>query len=249
MNTSILIRTTALTLGFAAAGVGCFASYEAAARADGGYLMVAAPVVALAAAIVPAYVEVAWRARQYVKAIALLAVFLPCAATVFYTAVERVHAAKAGGEAQRTSLRQAVDRAETELAGAKAAKTAATAAANRLRGLEGKACKVACLSAKASETAAASRVAVAETALAAAQAKAVTEADIKQPDWLLPLALDITGMALIWAGFTLGRAPVPVPAILTLGQIAARKGVETKKRNRRLRAKARRNGPKLAVSR
>jgi hypothetical protein len=231
----------------AAAGVGCFAAYEAAAKADGGYLMVAAPVVALAAALIPAYFDRALRDRQWLRGIVLFIVWVPCALTVFYTAAERVHLAKASGEAQRAALHQVVERAKAELAEANQAKAAATTAANRIRGLDGKACRVTCLSIKATEVAAISRAANAETALAAAEARAVTEASIKQPEWLQPLALDLAGIMLIGAGFGLGRKPAPLP-VVTDRQKAARKGLKTKRRNKRNREKARKIGPQLAVS-
>jgi len=243
-TTLTLIRSTALTVGAAAAGVGCYAAYEAAAKADGGYLMIAAPVVALAAAVIPAYAEMALKSRQFVKALALFVVFLPCAATVFYTAAERVHLAKAGGEAQRAALRTVVERAAADLAEAKAQKAAATTAANRVRGLEGKACKVACLSAKVTETATAGRVAEAEAALAAAEAKAVAEGQIKAPEWLQPLALDLAGIILIAVRSNLGRIPATV---VTPAQKAARKGVKTKRKKKLAQAKWRQNGPKLAA--
>jgi hypothetical protein len=246
-KTLLFIRITALTVGAAAAGVGCYASYEASAKADGGYLMVAAPIVALAAAIIPAFFERAIHDRQLIRAAALFLVWLPCVATVFFTAVERVHFAKAGGEAQRSALHEVVDRAKANLSDANTFLVTATAAANKVRGLEGKACMRSCLSAKATEQAAKTRVADAEAALAVAESKAVAEASMKQPEWLLPLALEVAGMILIAAGFGLGKKPVSVAPVLTKSQIAARKGVETKKRKARLRAKARKNGPKLAV--
>ena len=179
MLVTLSIRTTALAVGAAAAGVGMYAAYEAAARADGGYLMVAAPIVALAAALLPAYAEVAWRARQRLKALVLLAVWLPCASSVFFVASERFHAAKALGEAQRAASHSVADRAAADLADARTASKAATAAADKVRGRDAKACKAACLSVKASETAAQDRLAKAEAALAAAQGKAVTEASLK----------------------------------------------------------------------
>ncbi len=211
------VRATALAVGFAAAGVGCFAAYEYAAKMDGGYLMIAAPIVALIAALTPCYFEIAFHDRQWVRGLALLAIWGASAAVVFYAATERTHTAKAGAEAERSSLRLIADRAQTELTQAKAAKNAATAAANRIRGLDSKACKpITCQSVKATEEAAINRLSIAEKALAAAEAKAVTESGIKQPDWLLPVALDIAGMVLISTGFGLGRrtpaAPTPAPA-------------------------------------
>jgi hypothetical protein len=114
-TTLTLLRTSAIALGASAAGVGCYAAYEAAAKADGGYLCVAAPVVALAAALIPCFFDRAIHDRQFFRGLVLFVIWLPCAATVFYTGAERVHAAKAGGEAQRTALRLVVDRAQAQL--------------------------------------------------------------------------------------------------------------------------------------
>jgi len=254
-TTIILARVTCLTVGAALAAVGMFASYDAAIQSGSKYLMIAAPLIALAAPLVMVFVEIAVEARQHVKALALLTVFGLCAATVFYTAAERNHAGRAVGEAQRIAYRAAVTRATAELADAKAAAKDATAKADKVRGLDAKACRKTCLNAKASETAAAERVAAAEKAMAVAEATAVTESDLKQPDWLLPASVDIANMVLIWVGFGLGRMPVPskpeAPA-LTKRQIAARKGLETKKQNKRQREKAkqaRKAGFKVAASR
>lgn len=141
---------------------------------------------------------------------------------VFYTAAERVHAAKALGEAQRTASRSVADRAVADLADAKAPAKAATAAADKVRGRDAKACKATCLSIKASETAAIERLARAEAALAAAQGRAVTEASLRQPDWLQPLAFDLAGIVLVGVGFGLGRgkAPASVPPSTRRGSSA-----------------------------
>jgi hypothetical protein len=202
--TTYIARGACLSVGVALAGIGMYASYEAAAQSGSAYLMIAAPLVALAAPLVMVFVEIAIEARQYVKALALLAVFGLTAATVFYTAVERNHAGRAVGEAQHTAYRIAVDRANKELIEAKADAQAKTAAADKVRGQEGDKCKKACQNIKASEKAAAERLAAAKKALADADALAVTESDIKQPDWLMPASVDVTNMVLIWVGFGLG---------------------------------------------
>lgn len=203
----IVIRSTALALGFAMAGVGMYASYIA--YADSGYLMVAAPLVALAAALLPAYAELAWKSRQHVKALALILVWLPCFAMVVLNAIERNHAAKAGGEAERAAMHTAASRAQAELADAKAAAKDATLAANKIRGVEK--CGPKCLSSKATETAAIARVAAAEKALTTADGHAVAESATKAPTWLLPVALEVASMFLVACGFGLGRAkPAPI---------------------------------------
>lgn len=204
-----LIRAAAVAVGLAAAGVGCYAAYEAAAKADGGYLMIAAPIVALLAALIPILFEIAFRDRQWIRGLVLFAVWVPCVAVVFYSATERNHLAKAGAEAERSALRLIADRAKAELTGANAAKAGAIAAANKVRGVEGHDCKLSCLSIKATEQAAIGRAGQAEKALAAAEARAVTESEIKQSDWWLPLALDLAGIFMISTGFNLGRLPAP----------------------------------------
>lgn len=238
MKVVILARTTALVTGFSAAAVGAFATYEAA---PAGYLKVAAPIVAFSAALLPVFAEHAAHHRQWFRAAALLACFVPAAATVFFTAAERVHLAKAEGEAERSAIRLLVDRTTGDLTEAKAAAKVATAAADKVRGKLN--CKTQCLSLKASETAALSRVADAEAALKTAQAKAVTESDLKAPSWLLPAALDVAGIVLLSCGFGLGRLPAaPVEEKLTKRQIAARKGAATRRKRANLRKTTVKNG-------
>lgn len=255
--TTYIARGTCLMVGAALAGVGMHASYEAAAKVGNEYLMVAAPLIALAAPSTGVFVEIAVLARQYLKALALLLVFGLCSATVFYTAAERNHDGRAVGEAQRLASRTTAERAERELADAKSARFAAIAKADKVRGIPEAKCKTVCKSTLASEQAAKQRVADAEQAVRDATSHAVTDSTVQQADWLMPLAIDFASVVMLWAGFGLGsiseRKPVqaaaPAEPELTPRQIAARKGVETKRKNRELRNKARRTGPKLAVSR
>jgi hypothetical protein len=269
--TIYIARGTCLAVGAALAGVSMHASYEAAARVGNDYLMIAAPLVALAAPSTAVFIEIACNARQYLKALALLLVFGLCSATVFYTAAERNHDGRAVAEAQRVASRTTAERAERELSEAKADAKAATLAANKVRGAEK--CGPKCQSIKASETAAISRVAAAEQAVRNASSHAVTDSSIQQADWLMPLAIDFASVVMLWAGFGLGRiknepkvitetvyvvepvmieVPAKAPEVKvdtpvaeekvpakkrsrrpTAHQIAARKGVETKKRKLR----------------
>lgn len=257
MNTTSFVivsaRVSALALGIGAVGVSCFAAYAAAASVDGGYLTVAAPLVALSAAALPAYAEVAIHHRQWARLACLMTVWTLCAATVFFAAVERTHFAKAGGEAQRAAMHTAAERAAADLTEAKTAAKGATVAADKVRGKDTPRAKAALQS----ETAALVRVETARAAVKTAESQAVAESDMKAPDWLLPLSLDLVGMVLISAAFGLGCheskpevkiAPAVETSALTKRQIAARKGVETKRRNAKLREKARNSRPKLAVA-
>jgi hypothetical protein len=89
-------RCASIGLGVVAAALGCWGAYEFGCKLEGGasYLSIAAPVIALAAALIPPLAENAWRQRQYAKSLFWCAVLFPAAATVFFGAAERVHLAK-----------------------------------------------------------------------------------------------------------------------------------------------------------
>jgi hypothetical protein len=248
ITVNLLKRTVALTLGTALAGVDAYATYEAAARADGGYLMLAAPLVALSAVVLPVLWDHCLAEKRGFRALVLFLAWLPCAAVVFYAAAERVHLSKGVAESERASIRAAADRAKVELTEAKTALAAATAAADKVRGLTDKQCHKTCLSIRATEIAAQDRVRGAEGALKAAEATAVTESNLKAADWLLPLSLNLGGLVLVWTGLAPAKdseVPQQVPVPLTKRQEGARRGHKTRKRNERLRAKARETGPQL----
>src|SRR6266576_238638 len=114
-----VLKVSLIGLGTLAAGIGCYGAYEQSATMSGGYLMVAAPVVALASAVIPYFAEEAWKAGHWLKAVVLALILVPAAATVFFAAAERVHIAKAGAEAERASMRSAVTMAERGLDEAK----------------------------------------------------------------------------------------------------------------------------------
>src|SRR4026207_1133703 len=100
--------------GTACASLVCYGAFEFAYRLEGSvsYLVIAAPVVALTAALIPPLAEAIWRSGAYIKALLWWATLIPAGAVVFYSASERIHAAKGGGEAERAALRSAVTRAE-----------------------------------------------------------------------------------------------------------------------------------------
>src|SRR5262245_48669187 len=117
-----MLKLSLLTLGIAAAALGCYGSFEQAMKTEGSisYLVLAAPVVAAAAALVPYFAEAAWHRKHRLKAIVWALVLIPTAATAFFAAVERTHGAKAGVEAERAAARAAVARAEDALVDARA---------------------------------------------------------------------------------------------------------------------------------
>src|SRR5262249_10622363 len=138
-----------VVIGIAVAGLGGFAAYTFGVQLEGGvsYLALAAPVIAVAAALIPPIAEAAWASRQRVKALLWWAVLIPAAACVFYSAAERVHTAKAGAQAERQALRGVVDRAKDELALAKADQAKAQAEARKAEAR--KTCNAACREAQA----------------------------------------------------------------------------------------------------
>lgn len=245
--TTYLARGTCLTFGIALAYVGAKASYAAAALTGNEYLMTAAPLIAILAPVAAIMIEIAVEARQHVKALALLLVFGLGSATVFYTAVERNHDGRAVGEAQRLESRKAADRATQALIEAKADAKAKTAAADKLRGRTTRAATAAL----ESEAAANKRVVAAEQAVRDASSHAVTDSGIQQADWLMPMAIDVANMVLIWVGFGLGRIerePVQAPVDLAKRDRQMKK-MQTELTKLRQREKARKNGPKLVAKR
>jgi hypothetical protein len=199
---STAVRAVALTLGFVLGGLGAYGAYQLQASMDGpaSYLAFAAPAIVISGLLIPCFAVRAWQAGHKVMSIALWAVLIPAGAVEFYSAAERVHASKAGAAAELSAAGDAAVRAKADLAEAKVAADKATVTANKVRGLEGKACTAKCLSIRASETAARGRVSAAETALRHAQGQAVAEAQLKAPVWLLPTALILVAFMLVSFG-------------------------------------------------
>jgi hypothetical protein len=199
---STAARTVALIIGFVLGGLGAYGAYQLQALIDGpaSYLAFAAPAIVISGLLIPCFAVRAWRAGHKVMSIALWAILIPAGAVEFYSAAERVHASKAGAAAELSAAADAAIRAKADLAEAKAGADKATAAADKVRGLEGKACTAKCLSIRASETAARGRVSAAETALRHAQGQAVAEAQLKAPVWLLPTALILVAFMLVSFG-------------------------------------------------
>lgn len=200
-----MLKLSILSVGVATAGLSAYGAFEQAAKSDGGYLMIAAPVVALAAALVPYFAECAWKAKQRFHAIVWVLCLIPCGATVFFAATERVHLAKAGLESERAAFRSAVVRAETSLQETKVEAQKAEADAKTWRTKSKKACDpITCLK-KWDDAAGAARARVqdAQNDVTKARAKAAEEPPLVAPVWLLPVALDFVSFAAIWLGLSI----------------------------------------------
>ena len=131
------IRPGALVLGIVCSGLGMYGAYEFAFRLEGNsvtYLVLAAPVIAGAAAIMPVFAEATWRQGQPLKSLLWWLALVPAGAVVFVSAAERVHTAKAGAEAERSAHRSAAERARGTLAKTEANVAKARADANKARG-------------------------------------------------------------------------------------------------------------------
>ena len=115
------VRLGALALGLTCAGLGCFGAWEFALKLEGAvtYLVVAAPVIAACAALIPVIAEATWRDGNYLKALLWWVALVPAGAVVFFSAAERVFVAKAGAQAERVALRSAASRAQAALTGPK----------------------------------------------------------------------------------------------------------------------------------
>jgi hypothetical protein len=199
-----LHKVTAMALGSVCSGLGCYGAFEFAHKLEGAfsYLVIAAPVVALTAALIPPLAEATWRSGAYLKAFLWWAALIPAAAVVFYSATERVHAAKASGEAERAALRSAVTRAQTALAEAKTEYAKAQAEADKVRGW--RECGPKCTGIKATAEAKRELAVEAEAKLVKAESVAKQEAPLKAPAWLLSAALDAVAFMAIWTGLSTG---------------------------------------------
>jgi hypothetical protein len=195
-----VIRLGALALGLTCAALGCYGAVEFAYRLEGQvtYLVLAAPVIAATAALIPPIAEATWRAGHTFKAVLWWAVLLPAGAVVFFSAVERVHTAKAGAEAERGALRGAASRAEVTLSKAEAELVKARADANKARGQ--RQCGPECRARLATEASAQGDVEAARQAVLQAERKATSESPFKAPVWLLPAALDAVAFMALWTG-------------------------------------------------
>ena len=100
-----VVRLGALALGMVCSCLGMYGAFEFALKLEGNavtYIVLAAPVIAGAAAIIPVFAEATWRERAYLKALLWWAALVPAGAVVFFSAAERVHVAKAGAQAERS---------------------------------------------------------------------------------------------------------------------------------------------------
>lgn len=204
-------RRAALACGVALAALGAYGSWDYAKGLEGtiSYVVLAAPVVALAAGILPAVAEWQWREGAWLKAALLWVAFGLCAVTVAGAVAERMHTAKAQGEAHRAALRTAVERAQSEYQAKLKETTPASEAKDRTIGW--KTCGPSCVAIRAKSDRLNTELATARMALANAEQAAVAEAPLKLPSWWIAAAMSVTEVLLIWAGLTGPRPKEAAP--------------------------------------
>jgi hypothetical protein len=193
-------------LGLVCAALGAYGAFEFAHKLEGGtvtYLVLAAPVIAVTAALIPPIAEVAWRSGHSLKALLWWAVLVPAGAVVLVSASERVHVAKAGAEAERSAYRNAATRAQAALTKSEASLAKARAEANAARAQ--KQCGPICRTKLSAEATAQADVDAARRELLSAESRATTDSPLQAPVWLLPAALDLVAFMATWTGLT-GRA-------------------------------------------
>lgn len=195
-------RIVATLIGIGLAGLGAWGAYEYALRLEGQvtYLVIAAPLVALMAALIPPLAERTWRAGHRFLATLWWLALIPAAAMVFLAVAERTHYAKAGASAERSAVQAARNRAEEALRDARSVHAKAQAEADRFSGV--KQCGPQCQRARGTAEATLQRVVAAEGALTKADSGTRSEAELAAPAWLLPAALDICAFLALWTGLS-----------------------------------------------
>lgn len=224
MNTySTAWRGAALIMGVGLAALGARGAWEYAKALEGtiSYVVIAAPVVGIAAGILPSIAEWQWRENAKVKSALLWFAFALCAVTVGGAIVERMHTAKATGEAERAALRAAVVRAKADYDAKLVEVAPAALAKDRTAGW--KTCGPQCQGIRATSDRLNTELATARMALATAEQAAVTEAPLKLPSWWLAAAMSVTEVLLIWAGLTGPRPGEEKPKAKRRRRKAARK--------------------------
>jgi leucyl-tRNA synthetase len=190
-------------IGLGAGILGCFGAYEYALKLEKDvitYLVIAAPLVAIMATLIPPLAEHCWREGEHFKSIIWWSSLIPVAALIFLSAAERVHMAKANQSAEIQAKQSAVVRAYTALEEAKA--ELKLVEADEAKAKVTKNCGLQCQARLERVKLARDKVAVAEATLSEKQGVAVEESKWKPPAWLLPLCLDIIAFLAIWTSLS-----------------------------------------------
>ena len=196
-------RPVIFLIGLIAGGIGCYGAYEYALKLENGnfsYLVVAAPLVAIMATLIPPLAEYVWKQGEYLKSALWWSALVPVAFLIFLSAAERVHMAKANQAADISAKYNAVIRARTDLDEAKA--ELKIAEADETKAKVTKNCNLQCQSKLERANMARDRVKNFELILSKHESAAIVNSEWKPPVWLLPASLDIVAFMAIWTGLS-----------------------------------------------
>lgn len=215
-------RLAAIGIGVILIGLDARGAYEYALKAEAGsvsYLVLAAPIIALTAGLLPILVGNAFKSRQHLKAIFLFVAFLFAGAVVFLAALERTAASHQTAAQARLTHNARVADAKAELA--KAIERRDVVEVRKLqecasgRGARCKALREEAEAAADAVTKATAAVTAVGAAIPSASPKAVALAaympgvsaetiDLYQP-MVLPMALLVVGLATLHYGASSDR--------------------------------------------
>lgn len=206
MLTITSVRGVAMIIAVTLACLGAYGAWEFASRLEGGisYVVLSAPVIAAAAALIPAIAETTWRSGARIKSLLWWLVLIPAAATIYFAVAERMHHARAGLEAEQAALAAAAARARALLSTREAEAKAAQAEADKTRGWSN--CGTTCLGKRETAARLTREVAEARRELLAAEKAVHAEAAIKAPPWLFPAAMYLVEFMAFWTALS---GPVP----------------------------------------
>lgn len=204
MTSKVIVwRPVIFFIGLAAGALGCLGAYEYALKLEGGqltYLVVAAPLIAIMATLIPPLAEHCWKNNEHFKSVIWWLSLIPVAALIFLSAAERVHMAKAGQQAEIAAKQFAAVRARTLYQEAKDALSIAEA--DEAKAKVTKNCGPQCLTKLERASSARIKFAEAETNLIKVESTAIDDSKWKPPVWLLPAALDLIAFLGIWTGLS-----------------------------------------------
>jgi hypothetical protein len=204
-STVNLWRPIAFFIGAGLTALTCFGLYEYMLKLEGGaitYMVVAAPVIAATAALLPPLAENQWKQGAFAKAVLAWVSFGAVVVLVFYSNAERVHAGKAGSAAEIGAKALAAQRAESELKDARDALPSLVKAEGDAKARDPKCEGATCRRAVNASTSGRNRVEKAEQAVLAAQSRAVQASPLQAPAWLMPLVLDLVAFLGVWVGLS-----------------------------------------------
>lgn len=230
------VRVVATLVAVTLAALGAYGAWEFAKKLEGGitYVVLAAPVIAAAAALIPAIAETTWKSGAKVKGALWWIVLIPAAATVYFAVAERVHYAKAGLAAEQSAYASAAARARQTLDAKVEEAKAAKAKADETKGW--RRCGPTCQGIRATAERLEREEADARRALLVAEKAVRAEAPLKAHPALFPAAMYLVEFMAFWTALTGPMPKLRWPKRRT-------KKVEQKTVGKRRRAPRRRNVP------